>query len=238
MLEIVCSPPTNDAPDIWRHDKDEEYHTYSFKHFSYDIEQPHRPSAPANEPGEAPASEVNHTALNETAESTVPPKNITCPIPPPTAPPTPTEETEPPCFPNLHSLIAEAQGQSNPPPSNAHPPASRPRYQNQTLTSALRATSKSPKARLRKRSVTFAELSDGEGSGRRERSLVRERAREIEKSLGKEDGESEEAVMSSSVISKESGDGYSGGSEGGNGEDSMVKSTASKMGSGSEVVED
>jgi hypothetical protein len=86
--------------------------------------------------------------------------------------------------------------------------------------------------------VTFAELSDGEGSGRRERSLVRERAREIEKSLGKEDGESEEAVMSSSVISKESGDGYSGGSEGGNGEDSMVKSTASKMGSGSEVVED
>lgn len=86
--------------------------------------------------------------------------------------------------------------------------------------------------------MTFAELSDGEGSGRRERSLVRERAREIEKSLGKEDGESEEAVMSSSVISKESGDGYSGGSEGGNGEDSMVKSTASKMGSGSEVVED
>ena len=86
--------------------------------------------------------------------------------------------------------------------------------------------------------MTFAELSDGEGSGRRERSLVRERAREIEKSLGKEDGESEEAVMSSSVISKESGDGYSGGSEGGNGEDSMVKSTASKMGSGGEVVED
>jgi hypothetical protein len=62
--------------------------------------------------------------------------------------------------------------------------------------------------------VTFAELSDGEGSGRRERSLVRERAREIEARLGKEDGDGEEAVMSSSVISKESGDGYSGGSEG------------------------
>ena len=86
--------------------------------------------------------------------------------------------------------------------------------------------------------MTFAELSDGEGSGRRERSLVRERAREIEKSLGKEDGESEEAVMSSSVISKESGDGYSGGSEGGNGEDSMVKSGASATAASSEVVED
>jgi hypothetical protein len=85
--------------------------------------------------------------------------------------------------------------------------------------------------------VTFAELSDGEGSGRRERSLVRERAREIEARLGKEEGEGEEAAMSSSMISKESGDGYSGGSEGGNEEDSMAKSGVSTMGSGSEVVE-
>jgi hypothetical protein len=83
--------------------------------------------------------------------------------------------------------------------------------------------------------VTFAELSDGEGSGRRERSLVRERAREIERSLGKEDGEGEEVVMGSSVISKESEDGYSVESEGG--EDGMVKNVASSLASSSEVVE-
>ena len=85
--------------------------------------------------------------------------------------------------------------------------------------------------------MTFAELSDGEGTGRSERSLVRERAREIEKGLGKEDREGEEAVMSSSVISKGSEDGYSVGSGGGNEEDSMAKSGTSTMGSGSEVVE-
>lgn len=85
--------------------------------------------------------------------------------------------------------------------------------------------------------MTFAELSDGEGSARRERSLVRERAREVEERLGKEDGESEEALMSSSVISEESGDGYTGGSEGGNEGDSMVKSDVSETALGSEVVE-
>jgi hypothetical protein len=68
--------------------------------------------------------------------------------------------------------------------------------------------------------------------------LVRERAREIEGRLGKEEGEGEEAVMTSSMMSKGSGDGYSGGSEGGNEGDSMVKSVASTIGSGSEVVED
>jgi hypothetical protein len=69
--------------------------------------------------------------------------------------------------------------------------------------------------------------------------LVRERAREIEARLGKEEGEGEgeEAVISSSVISKESGDGYSGGSEGGNEEDNMAKSEESAMVSSSEVVE-
>jgi hypothetical protein len=90
---------------------------------------------------------------------------------------------------------------------------------------------------MRKRSVTFAEQSDGEGSGRRERSLVRERAREIEGRLGKEDGGGEEAVMSSSVMSKESGDGDLAGSEGGQEEDNMASSGASATGSSSEGVE-
>lgn len=86
--------------------------------------------------------------------------------------------------------------------------------------------------------MTFAELSDCEGSGRRERSLVRERAREIERRLGEEEGESEEAIMNSSVMSKESKDGVSVGSEGGKREDSMVKSGASATAASSEVVED
>ena len=73
--------------------------------------------------------------------------------------------------------------------------------------------------------------------GRRERSLVRERAREIEKRMGNEDGEGEEAVMSSSVVSKESGDEDLVGSEGGQEEDNMASSGASAIGSSSEVVE-
>lgn len=86
--------------------------------------------------------------------------------------------------------------------------------------------------------MTFAEQSDGERSERREQSLVRERAREIEEKLGQEDGEDEEAVMASSVISKESEDGYSVGSERVRKEDKMAKSGASTMGTNSEVLED
>lgn len=91
--------------------------------------------------------------------------------------------------------------------------------------------------------MTFAELSDGEGSGRRDRSFVRERARELERREGKEDGEGEEAIMaslvtSSSVMSKESGDGEFIGFGGGKEEDSMMQSGASAVASSSEVVED
>lgn len=236
---------TDHVADIWRHDHDEEDQIYTIRHFSYSIEQQqqHSPSTPAKAPTEAPPSETYHTLPKETTNATLAPKNFASPAAPPTAPPTPTEmEIEPSCFPDLHEFITQAQ--RNPqgsfstltPPANAHPPASRPRYQNQTLTSALRATSKSPKARSRKRSVTFAEQSDGEGSGRRERSLVRERAREIESRLGKEDLKGEEAVTSSSVMNRESGDGCSVGP--GGGEDIMVKSEASAMESSSEVVED
>ena len=65
--------------------------------------------------------------------------------------------------------------------------------------------------------MTFADQSDGDGAGagRRERSLVRERAREIERRLGKEDQEDEEAGMDSSVMSKGSEDGDLADSEGG-----------------------
>lgn len=86
--------------------------------------------------------------------------------------------------------------------------------------------------------MTFAEQSDGERSERRERSLVGERAGEIEERLGKEDGEDEEAVNRSSVISKESEDGYSVGSERVKEEDKMVKSGASTMGTNGEILED
>jgi hypothetical protein len=83
--------------------------------------------------------------------------------------------------------------------------------------------------------VTFAEQSDGVEVGRSERSLVRERAREIEGRLRKEDGEGEEAVMGSSVMSKESEDGdlMSSGEK-----DRDAESGASTMGTNSGVVED
>jgi hypothetical protein len=84
--------------------------------------------------------------------------------------------------------------------------------------------------------VTFAEQSDGVEEGRRERSLVGERAREIEGRLANGDGEGEEAVMGSSVMSKESEDGELVGSEGG--EEIGVDSGARTMGTNSEVVED
>ena len=84
--------------------------------------------------------------------------------------------------------------------------------------------------------MTFAEQSDGEVSGRRERSLVRERARKIEERLREEDGQNEEAAMGSSVMSKESEGGYSVGSE--EGKDSTEKSCGSAMGSSTEAIED
>ena len=84
--------------------------------------------------------------------------------------------------------------------------------------------------------MTFAEQSDGVEAGRRERSLVRERAREIEGRLRKDDGEGEEAVMGSSVMSKESEDGELVGSEGG--EERRFESGANSVGTNSEVTED
>ena len=84
--------------------------------------------------------------------------------------------------------------------------------------------------------MTFVEQDDGVGSGRRERSLVRESAREIEGRLANGGGEGEEAVMASSMISKESEDGELVGSEGG--EESRVETGAKTMGTNSEVVED
>jgi hypothetical protein len=84
--------------------------------------------------------------------------------------------------------------------------------------------------------VTFAEQSDGEVSGRRERSSARERARDIEERLGKDEREDEEAVMGSSVMSKGSEGGHSVGSE--EGKDSTEKSCGSAMGSSTEAIED
>ena len=212
---------TNSVPDIWRHDHDhdDEDQLFCSQSYSHYIEQPQQVPTPAKWPTETPVSETPHATPAKTNNLILPPKNFPSPTAPPTAPPTPTElETERTCFPGL---VAQAQTDSParaPAPSaNAHPPASRPRYQNQTLTSALRATSKSPKARSRKRSVTFADQSDGdgEGAGRRERSLVRDRAMEIERRLGIADQEDEEAGMGSSVMSKGSEDGDLAGSEGG-----------------------
>ena len=91
--------------------------------------------------------------------------------------------------------------------------------------------------------MTFVEQSDGEGERRRERSLVRERAREIEERLGKQDEEDDEAIMESSMMSKKSEGGFSIRSERGKEEeeeeeeggeeeeDSMVKSGVSAIGS-------
>jgi hypothetical protein len=188
---------------------------------SYDIEQPHPPLTPPNAlpPTEHPASESNTTTPSKPSKPTQSSKTTTSPTLPPTPPPTPTEETpaEPPCFPDLHAPFTQAQGQPNshapgsaltpPPTTSSYPPASRPRYQNQTLTSALRATPKSPKARTRKRSVTFA-VSESGGEGIRERGLVVEGVGEVEKRLCNADGEGGEVVrMESSVASGASEEG-------------------------------
>ena len=212
---IIGFLPADLQADLWRHDHDEHDQIYKTKRLSYDIEQPYPSSVLANESTEDLSSKKNHNASAETADPTQPPRPQNFPTTPPTAPPTPTEtQAEPPCFPDLHALITQAQQipqtpDRTPTPSRtSHPPASRPRYQNQTLTSALRATPKSPKSRARKRSVTFAlDRSECAESGHRERSLVRERARELERRLRKggekvaAGNEEQEQTASSSVMS-------------------------------------
>lgn len=82
--------------------------------------------------------------------------------------------------------------------------------------------------------MTFAEQDDGAGLGRRERSLVGERASEIEGRLRAEDGEGEDAMKSSSMVSSEGGgENLVSARE----KDSDVQSGTSTMGTNSEIVE-
>jgi hypothetical protein len=192
-------------PDIWRHNQDETLTYDDDKPLSYDVEQPRPPPTTAIPSKEASAVEPLETPSTKPVNST---NTQNPPSPPPTAPPTPSEEKDT-CFPNLHALISKAQSQSDsqpqPQPSaqistttTQHPPPSHPRYQNQTLTSALRATPKSPKARSRQRSVTFDLKGESVKQGKRESKAVKD-SKQGDSKEEKEEGKSER--LSSSVTS-------------------------------------
>jgi hypothetical protein len=240
--------------DIWRHDHDESqiYDNDDDKPLSYDVEQLRPPPPPTDKvtTTETPDPSTLDTPPINPIETTNPPNNKF--ETPPTAPPTPTEEKDT-CFPDLQALVAKTQSQpqsqthpsaqtstitTHPPAQTStttthHPPASHPRYQNQTLTSALRATPKSPKARSRQRSVTFDLKGEGVKSCKRESSVVREKVRgsqEGEKSTtidGGEVGQEEEEERLSSSVSSSSikEDGF---------EDGSLTRSGGELGAGSE----